>query len=90
MPPLRMTRYVAANEKSWAGRAPPLLCGDFYVCNRREFFPHQSPAVTGFPQRGKPPVRSGVMSRGGAVHQERCFFRKFFVESPTQTGECVL
>ena len=42
------------------------------------------------PKRGKPPLRSSVMSRGGAVHQERCFFRKFFVESPTQTGECVL
>ena len=32
------------------GIAPPLPRGDFYVCNRREFSPHQSPAVTASPQ----------------------------------------
>ena len=31
MPPLRMTRYVVANEKSRAGHAPPLPSGGFYI-----------------------------------------------------------
>ena len=130
MPPLRMTRYVVANEKSRAGRAPPLPRGDFYVLQSPRIFlssvtcgdsfpqggslwcglpdrlvlaqggkegaplrmtryvvaNEKSRAVTAHPQGGKTPVRSNVMSREGAVHQDRCFFASFLSKALHKRG----
>ena len=144
MPPLRSTRNVVIAFKSRAGRAPPLLVGEFWrlqspriflssvtcgdsfpqgkafgagcpidwrwrkaarrgYCARRRVSERNRRTAAAlsaeidpslhysFPQRGKPPVRSSVMSRGCAVHQEGCFFSQVFCRKPyTNGGMCVI